>query len=723
LHAIAGIIRTTQTVTRRKNDWSSDPMRAYPAFLKIVLIASLVSIAAMAIVIVSIPVAASHGPFTISSGIYRVPYADGTSVSANNDHHSHPNAVNRVDLGGGDGSTIVAAASGIIRGIVDRNGNSNGFGDGLAADQITPQDDSLEHSCSDAKDMNGNSIPDSTVKGLCQQHNNYVWIEHANGEWTKYTHFATGSVTMAAPFGNGWQVGDTILVGQPIGFQSDIGSAGGSHLHFEVAAIPSGTPTPPFTQLGGFVNNAWNVVTVVCFTDGDANGDSLYTEDEVYTAGPCVNTAPTAEAGGPYEVNEGSIIQLDGTASSDPHNAILSYTWAPAANLDDATIATPTYIALDDAVDNITLTVSDLGGDVTAVTEMTDDDETTVTVLNVPPTVTATGDSISEAGTATVSATFTDPGTLDTHTASILWGDGSPAQMVSAAALADGVGHVYGDNGSYSVTVTVTDDDGGSGGDTVNVVVGNLPPTVAFDMSGAVAFPGGSYLVVKAGSQLPSSAEGTDPGSDDLTFTWTVGGESIYFNNGSTPDPLPSPFGTFPFHASDGNIAVYAAPGVDLLAVTLKDDDGGSDSDGGHVIVTGIAGSTEGSGWWKHQYSGSGVPQTDALTLSGYLEIVNAVSSVFSENVAAATGAHIHAILSPQGGDRRARARAELMVAWLQFASGAVHWNASVPLGGGTAAKFLPVMFDAEATILNPASTNAQLQDVEQRLLKVRHAF
>jgi len=143
-----------------------------------------------------VPIFASHGSFTISSGIYRIPYADGTTVTANNDHHTHPNAVNRVDLGGGDGATIVAAASGIIRGINDRNGNSNGFGDGLAADQVTPQDDTLEHSCSDAKDMNGNSIPDSTVKGLCQDHNNYVWIEHANGEWTKYRRQPPGTVSV-----------------------------------------------------------------------------------------------------------------------------------------------------------------------------------------------------------------------------------------------------------------------------------------------------------------------------------------------------------------------------------------------------------------------------------------------------------------------------------------------------------------------------------------------
>ena len=42
--------------------------------------------------------------FTVSAGIYRIPYIDGNAVSANNDHHNHPNVPNRVDLGGGDGA-------------------------------------------------------------------------------------------------------------------------------------------------------------------------------------------------------------------------------------------------------------------------------------------------------------------------------------------------------------------------------------------------------------------------------------------------------------------------------------------------------------------------------------------------------------------------------------------------------------------------------------------
>ena len=107
--------------------------------------------------------------------------------------------------------------------------------------------------------------------------------------------------------------------------------------------------------------------------------------------------------------------------------------------------------------------MSDFGGDVTAATALTDTDTATVTVHNVPPTVTAVGDEIDEGETATVSATFIDPGTLDTHTASIDWGDGTSPEAVTTEQLAAGVDHVYGDNGAFDVTVTVTDDDLGAG--------------------------------------------------------------------------------------------------------------------------------------------------------------------------------------------------------------------------------------------------------------------
>lgn len=663
------------------------------------------------------PAEAGHSP-TFSSGIYRVPYADGTEVTVNNDAHNHNDAY---DLTAGADAEIVAAASGWIRAIVDQHGEEPNPGDGEDING-DPQDDSLEHAC-------GNNDPTETVVGSCGDYNNYVWIEHPNGEWTKYTHLGTGTVGLDAPAGFGWEVGDWINAGQVIGLENDIGQATSSgqpgdrafHLHWEVA-IPDDPNEPmPFCELGGFMVFSIpdcagspfgdRVAAVVC----DIPGNELLAGD-TRTANPCEHDPPTADAGGPYVVDEGSGVQLDGTGSSDPEGNPLTYAWFPPTNLDDPSLAQPTYTGVDDGIFLLVLNVYD------QIEALPSQAFTGVTVNNVAPTVTAVGDALDEGLTASVSATFVDPGALDTHSAAIDWGDGSPAQAVTIFELAAGVSHVYGDNGTFEVTVTVTDDDGGVGVDTADVVVGNVAPTLSLDDSAAIAFPGGDFVVVQAGGELAWSADGSDPGSDDLAFAWSTGEVNTYFNDGVGPDPFPSPDGTFPFAASDQANAVYAVAGAETLAVTLADDDGGIAANDAGVIVTGTADSTEGTGWWKHQFGGNGSPQLDTALLDGYLDAVNAASSVFSEDAPALTHDDIHEILSPTAGDRRAHARAALIGAWLHFVSGAVAWDATVPLGGGESVVFLTLMFEGEEVVLDPDATNAELGEVERRLTKVRHA-
>src|SRR5262249_25956225 len=98
------------------------------------------------------------------------------------------------------------------------------------------------------------------------------------------------------------------------------------------------------------------------------------------------------------------------------------------------------------------------------------------------PTLTLPPDGTSDEGdTFTGPGRVNDPGTADTWTATVDYGDGTGTQPLTVNA--DGtftLSHKYDDNGLYTVSLTATDDNGGSATGSFQMTVNNKAPVVLF---------------------------------------------------------------------------------------------------------------------------------------------------------------------------------------------------------------------------------------------------
>jgi hypothetical protein len=343
----------------------------------------------------------------------------------------------------------------------------------------------------------------------------------------------------------------------------------------------------------GTATTASTGVAQFCYTGSNAGQDTVTASSGQLTATSAVtwtavgpNPPPTVNAGADATTTEGGSAQLAGSASdSDP----LTTTWtaAPGAGVDagascsfgDASAPSTTVTCDDDGVWTITLTASD--GVNPPVS-----DALTLTVSNVPPTVVidAPADmSIVDLGaTVGLSAAVADPGTHDVLTCSIDWGDGSPPATSTANGSCTGQ-HGYAAAGTFSITVTVTDDDLGQASASVRVVAQDVPdtsPKVKITGAGVVKTAHG-----KAGFELFARSDGAGRLSGKLELTTRRGvfvGKTVtsLSVNGRTATWTGTGSwkgkGGYTFTASitDGPTKRRHSWGVDTAAFVVKDRNG-----------------------------------------------------------------------------------------------------------------------------------------------------
>ncbi|HET9060632.1 MAG TPA: PKD domain-containing protein [Acidimicrobiales bacterium] len=338
-------------------------------------------------------------------------------------------------------------------------------------------------------------------------------------------------------------------------FDLDNNEGPGTYVVSEVAN-PNWVPTTPGSQ------------TVVV---PEGAGDASYQ----VTFGDRQEIPPVADAGPAQAVDQsspqGAHVTLDGSGSYSPTGDALSYTWS--GPFGTAQGVNPTVI-MPPGTNQVTLTVSD-GVDTTTAPP------TWVTVwppitANAVPVLAVEGSAFS--GTV---ATFTDPdpsGQASDYVATVDWGDGSPPTTGAVTQLGGGLfsvkaSHTFAEEGSYTATVTIADDD---------VAYNSATVDSSAEVSDAPLVAGAAVPVVGVEGKSVTTTVGTfrdaNAGATVTDFTAMVN-----WGDGTPASPgvvAQSPDGTF----SVTGTHTYAEEGIYTPSVQVVDDGGAS----AEVITNGL---------------------------------------------------------------------------------------------------------------------------------------
>jgi hypothetical protein len=295
----------------------------------------------------------------------------------------------------------------------------------------------------------------------------YVFYRDQGGpdNWGQVIRLAAGDLTPGSAFGNAADVfGDTIAVGAPgrepggstyLYARSEGGTdTWGQVARLEVEGAITGTAFGDAVAVDGEL--------LAVGASGDEPGGSAYLfalanvpPDDVELSEPTV------------PVGEGMPMLLQGRFTDPDVNDQYTVTvdWGDGASSQAGVGGSgPTYLftATHTYADGpnaypLTATVEDLQGASASATG-------TITVNNVPPALGTLLDRSAAAGAPlTVTVAFTDPGRLDGHTVAFQWSEtASWTATLSPGATALTATYTYARPALYTVTVAVTDDDGGA---------------------------------------------------------------------------------------------------------------------------------------------------------------------------------------------------------------------------------------------------------------------
>ena len=287
-----------------------------------------------------------------------------------------------------------------------------------------------------------------------------------------------------------------------------------------------------------------------------------------------VNGGPTADAGADQAVVEGAAVALDGSGSSQmTGGVIVSYSWAqtagtPVENLLGADTTAPTFDVAQVGADEVVtfeLTVTDDDGDTDTDTVDIAVSNDTAPVANAGPDqtvpegtspVTLDGSASSDAVGSIVSYAWTQTG----GTVVVLSG-ADTTMPTFMAPLVTAAGE------TLTFELTVTDDSGQSGADTVDVVIQNtnqLPTANA----------GPDQMVSEGANVNLDGSASADSDGTIATYAWTqTAGPTVTITGANTATPS--------FTAP-----LVASPTTLTFQLTVTDNDGGQGSDAVDILIT-----------------------------------------------------------------------------------------------------------------------------------------